>query len=215
MARPVMGDVGVDRLPPLPASNNNIGDVDVLTMPPLPAGNNNIGDVDVLTLPPLPAGEAHVGAVGGHTVPVTVAPTVSTSPAYSAGDAIGGKLTLAGAVRVSGGAATLVSLYLLDRSNQKPTGIVLFFNADPTAATLTDNALVALSTDDAKVVGSVTIGAGDWQTIAGQGFATLRNVGLALKASSGTSLYAVFAASGTPTFTSTTALRLTFGFSQD
>lgn len=143
---------------------------------------------------------------------VSVTPTVSTTPVYTSGDVIGGKITLANAVAVSAGASLLHQIQLMDRANQKPEGSIIVFNADPTAATLTDNTALALSTDDAKVVAVIPVVAANWVTLNTKAFATLSNLGCAVKAASGTSLYAAFVTTSTPTFAATSNLQISFSF---
>lgn len=149
---------------------------------------------------------------------VTVIPTitVSTTPAYSSNDSIGGKWTLANAVRGSGGSGLLVSLMILDRSNQKPTGTIFIYNADPSTATITDNAsYISSLADDQKVIARIVIVPGDWVTVNAKGYATPAFNPVVLKAASGTSLYASFIASSTPTFVATTDIQPVFGIAQD
>lgn len=148
----------------------------------------------------------------GLTSVVTLAPTVTASSAYTAGDCIGGKLTLAAAVAVSGGASLLHQIVLTDIANQKPEGTILIFNANPSAATLTDKTVAALSTDGPKVIASIPVVAADWQTVNGKAFADLSNLGRQLKAASGTSLYAAFVTTSTPTFAATTDFQASFRF---
>jgi len=158
------------------------------------------------------AGETHLGEVGMSADVVTVTPTVSTSPAYSAGDSIGGKITLTGAIRAAGQAANLDAIVLLDQAGQDVEGTILIFNADPTSATLTDNAAAVLSTDDLKIVAMIPVVAADYVTIDGHSIANLFGLGRLLKAASGTTLYAAFVATSTPTFASTSDLQLKFCF---
>jgi hypothetical protein len=170
-----------------------------------------------------PAGDVQSvqGVSGGTAVNVagfdaTVTPTiaVSTSPAYTSGDVIGGKITLTSAVQVSGGASLLHAIQLVDRSNQKPTGNIIIFNADPSGSTLTDNAAVSIAAADAlKVVSVIPIAASDWVTIDSKAFTTtLVGLGRKMKAASGTSLYAAFVTTSTPTFAATTDFQATFKF---
>lgn len=159
-----------------------------------------------------PSSEAVIGQIVGAGAVVIPTITVSTSPAYSAGDSIGGKITLTSAVRVSGGIALLQSIQILDRANQKPTGTILLFNADPSAATITDNAAFVFSTDDLKVDATIPVITSDYITINSKAVANLRNVGALVKAASGTTLYAAFVCTNTPTFAATSDLRIAFDF---
>jgi hypothetical protein len=175
------------------------------------------GDVqiDVLTLPALTAGESHIGEVGGNSDIISPTVTVSTSPAYTSGDVVGGKLTLTGAVRTAGKAVVLQNISIKDNANQKPVGNILIFDSDPAAATTTDNAAFAYSTDFGKQIARIPVVAADWDTINGKASATLPNLGRVLKAASGTTLYAVFVATSTPTFAATTDVTITFGLLRD
>lgn len=159
---------------------------------------------------PITAGEAHIGEVAGSGKGVKVALTVSTSPAYTAGDSIGGKITIANAVRVSGGVSILASLQILDRANQKPTGTILIYDANPAAATLTDNAPVVNSTDDLKVIASIPVAASDYTTINSKAYANLSGLARVVQANGSTSLYASFTTTSTPTFAATTDVQLVF-----
>lgn len=158
------------------------------------------------------AGENHLGEVAGSGKSIKVAQTVSTSPAYSSGDAIGGKITLANAVRVSGGISILANIHLTDRANQKPTGNIFLFDADPSAATITDNAGFVFSTDDLKVVATVPVASTDWVTTNSKATANLSGLARMVQAASGTTLYAAFVSTSTPTFAATTDLQLVFDF---
>lgn len=163
----------------------------------------------------LAAGENHIGQVSGHSAPITITPTVSTSPAYSSGDDVGGKMTLANAVRVSGGTGWLASLQISDISNNKFSGTLLVFNADLTT-TYTDNGAAGLSSADiVKIVAQIPISSGDWTTINNRAIANPLFNPKQVKAASGTSLYAILVVTATPTFAAATDLQLIFGFAQD
>ncbi|MEW6303505.1 MAG: hypothetical protein AB1705_08550 [Verrucomicrobiota bacterium] len=161
----------------------------------------------------LSAGENHVGQVGTPGIAVTSRPTISTS-AYTAGDNIGGKITLSSAVRVSAGKVRLDSITIVDQDNEKAALEIFLFDRDPTAATLTDNAALAFSTNDIHVIGRISVTAGDYVTLDSKAFATLSNLGIFLQANAGTSLYAAVAVTGTPTYTGTDDLQFVFGFTQ-
>lgn len=165
---------------------------------------------DLITNIVLAAGENLIGKVAGSSV--TVAPTITVNTAvYVIGDSIGGKISLPNAVRVSGGASILYSLLLRDVSNQKPTGTLLFFDSDPSAATTTDHAAFLFSTDIAKLVGVVPVASGDWVTINSMGLCPLSNLGRKMK-SVATGLWVVFVAAGTPDFVASTDLSAKFEF---
>jgi len=153
---------------------------------------------------------------GGTTAQVSPTVTVSTSPAYPAGDCVGGKLTLSGIARVSGKAALLQSLFLIDTSNQKAALELIIFNADPSSTTFTDNSALSInSADVGKIVRRISIAASDYVTIDTKAFADLTISGKVLKPASGTDMYAALVAVGTPTYAATTALTLNLGVLQD
>lgn len=150
-------------------------------------------------------------AAGTFGIVVTPTITVSASSAYQSGDNVGGKITLTNAARVSGGLSKLVSLNITDNANQKAACTLLIFNANPAAATLTDNSALALSTDGPKVIASVAIASASFVTIDSKGFFTLNNIGYLLQPASGTTLYAALVTTGTPTYAATTDLKIDFG----
>lgn len=144
---------------------------------------------------------------------VQVIPTVSTSPAYTAADVVGGKMTIQNVCKNSGDPCVLDEIKLIDKSNQKPVLEIIFFEADPTATTFTDNAALAINAADmSKVLGRVPVASGDWVTVGGIGIADVKNIGMMFRALAGTTVYAVAVTSSTPTFTSTTAIEYEFVF---
>lgn len=159
----------------------------------------------------LAAGENLIGKVAGSAAVITPIWTVDTA-LYTAGDTVGTKQTLSNAVRVSGGSSILYQIVIADRANQKPTGSILIFNADPTAATTTDNAAFVFSTDDYKMVARIPVATADYVTINSKAVADLSNLGRLCKATTGTSLYAVFVTDGAPDFVLTTDFQIIFKF---
>jgi hypothetical protein len=71
---------------------------------------------------------------------LSATPTLDTVTAYAAGDLIGGKLTLSNVVEKAGAALVVDSIWLTDLAKQSADIDVIFFNADPTGTTFTDNA---------------------------------------------------------------------------
>lgn len=145
---------------------------------------------------------------------LTVTPTVSASPDYSAGDAVGGIQTLTSAARTSGGKVSLESLTVVDKANQKKAITVLFFDSNPAAATVTDNSAFAFSTDIAKLVGKVNVAAADYETVDSIGIACLKNIGLKMKASGSANLYAVVIAGEAINLATVGDLVFKYGFTQ-
>lgn len=179
------------------------------------AGAVSGSEMQVDVVAALPAGENHLGSVAGNTSLIEVTPTISTS-AYASGDQLGGLQTLTGALRVSGGTGVLENITVLDKDKEASAMTIFFFDDSPTVAS-SDNA--ALSISDAemadKCIGHVSLAAIDYKSISGSSIATVRNVGLALKAASGTSLYAIAMIEGTPTYGGTADLVFRYGILQD
>jgi hypothetical protein len=126
----------------------------------------------------------------GASLPVRVTLTASATPNYSTGDSLGGKIVLANAVRVAGGASRLENLLITDNSNQKPSGYIYIFDSDPAVATLTDNAAAVFSTDRSKIIARIDVSAADYITTGTQAVADIPYAGRLLKSAATTSLWA-------------------------
>jgi hypothetical protein len=184
---------------------------DVGTKRALDVNLANATDIQVSSAPE--ASELHLGEIGGSSKIVTPTITVSTS-VYEAGDCVGGKITLTDAMRVSGGSGVLQSITVIDVSATKPALELLLFNADPTAATLTDQAAVALSTDITKVMHRIPIYTSDYATVASVSIADI-TVNKVVEAVGSDNLYAAIVATGAHDFVAVTDLKMSFGFLQD
>lgn len=126
--------------------------------------------------------------------------TVSTSPAYSSGDCIGGLLTF----QVPPGSFALQSVTVTDVDAQAPALSVIFFESTP-AGTTTDNTALTISTDRLKILGVVAVAATDYVAVGGVSIATVKPGAFTLQPTSGnTTLYAAIGTTSTPTFTNTT-----------
>ena len=159
---------------------------------------------------------------GGITTTVIVTPVVSTTPAYTAGDSIGGKLTLTkivdprksinatpSAVPTFFGSGIIQSIVLVDQAKQSLAVDILFFNSDPSATTFTDNAVLDVADADLlKAIGHVSILAADYTALNDNSLATKTNLGIAFNTTGSTTLYAAIIARGTPTFAATNDLQL-------
>lgn len=159
---------------------------------------------------------------------VTVAPVVSTSPAYTSGDAVGGLQTIANAVRTSGrvslqtagcfdaGTAVLQSVTVVENGSQKAALSIVLFSTNPSATTVTDNGALTINTADiAKIVGIVNIAAADYTTVGGASVAS-KIVSLQLPVAADTvTLYAIANTTSTPTYTLTSSLKFIYGFLQN
>lgn len=141
------------------------------------------------------------------TVIARQSPTI-TAGAYSANDAVGGKLTFSDVA--SGGSGKLVSLSVSDKSGQGVALVLLLFNQDFTATA--DNAGISVSAaDQLNMIGSVSIATGDYVSLgSGKGkTATLKNIQLVLEGATDNNVYGQLYTTGTPTYTSTSDLQVT------
>lgn len=170
-----------------------------------------------------------VTQVGGYSVEFVKTPTVSSGVAYTAGDQVGGILDLAtrkdgnivvqGACYAQDAVSTLLSLAVHDKDTQNADLVIFFFNALPTVASVDNGALTISDAEMAsKCIGTARVTAAQYDTVASSSIASVPMPSAALamlsKEHAGP-LYAVMKTTGTPTFTSTTALTVRFLFGLD
>lgn len=153
------------------------------------------------------------GLVTGANVHVTAVPTVSSGSAYTAEDQVGGLITLTGFK--PNASYSLQTIVVCDNDKQSADLAVSFFNTTP-SNTSADNA--AISYPDASLAymeGVVPVLEFDYVESALSSVATVRNCGLKVKSSTEGSIFVLVKTGGTPTYTSTTALRFIFKFFED
>lgn len=140
----------------------------------------------------------------------------ATTSVYAAGDAIGGKKTLSGVFLSSNGQATLMSVVVGDGNQQKSDLELLFFDADPSGSTITENNPVSISADElSQSAGSISIVAADYKDYAANSVATKTNIGMPIWNNSGdTGMYLAVISRGTPTYTAN-GLSISLTFYQD
>ena len=153
---------------------------------------------------------ANTGAGG---VSLTNTPTV-TAGAYTTGMVAGGKITLTGAARISGGSGVIQTASLTKKTNLTAAYDVYFFHTDPSNSTFTDNSALALNVADLPFLIGVAhctdlVSNGTPQTL------QAANLGLPFKLATGTSLFAVAVIRGAETLASTSAIVLNVGILQD
>lgn len=140
-------------------------------------------------------------------------PTVSTSPAYAAKDAIGGLLTFANAARSSGGSCWVEAVQIEDKGQQMaPLDLVLF---DRTLTTPTDNAIFAPTDAElATCVGAISFVTSDYRDFSTNAVGVRQGIGLPITLN-GTDLFGVLVNRGAPTYTSTSDIVVTLSVVQD
>ena len=98
-------------------------------------------------------------SVSNRIVIVRNTPAVQATPDYSTGDLIGGKQELINAVEESGAAGIIRGITVADAANQKIQIDAIFFNADPSNTTFTENGALAVNAADLdKIIGAVVVG---------------------------------------------------------
>ena len=146
-------------------------------------------------------------------VRVQVVPTVSTSPAYTAKDAIGGLLTFANAARASGLPIRVDALQVVDKAQQITHALdLVLFTA--TIGAPTDNNI--FDPTDAELLtccGVIAVAAADFKDFNDNAVATVRDIGL-WAVPTGTSLFGALVARGTPTYVSTSDIAVTLTITQ-
>lgn len=147
------------------------------------------------------------------TVTVSQTPTVSTTPAYTIGDAIGGLLTFANAARLSGGTGTVMSVVVVDQDQELKDMDLVLFNA--TIAAPTDNSpFDPTNAELLTCVGHIPILASDYTNFSDNSIATKQSVGLVYTLA-GTSLFGALVARGAPQFTATSDITVTLVLAVD
>lgn len=156
------------------------------------------------------AGELHLGEVGGNTAIVSLVFSLDTS-IYASGDVLADTQTISAAMRKTDGTAILQSITLNDKDDQ---GIALdVFILDAATSIGTENATPSISDSDAdSILGVFSVSGGDWIDIGGCKIATIKNIGLPVKAISGAATLGVaLITRGTPTHTAS-GITARFGF---
>ncbi len=188
----------------IPGDAANGLDVDVTRLPELPAGTKLIGKVGLDQTTP---GTTNRVAVNGG-INISATPTI-TAGGYSAKDAVGGEMTFANAARTSGGSGIINSVTIIDNDDEKAGLELWLFHTTVTEAA--DNAPMDFSDAElATCVGVIPISAADYYSLADNGVACVRGVGLQFKCAA-TSLFGQLKCTGTPTYTATSDLTVVLG----
>lgn len=146
---------------------------------------------------PARAASALVPAASNNLVVVEITPTVDATPDYVTGDLIGGKLSLENAIERTGAAGIIRDVVIVDNSASGQNIDVVFFDANPSNTTFTENgAFNAAYADALNSVGFVQVTS--WASLSdasvGRGEA-FRPIHFVL--TGGTTLYAAMIARGT------------------
>lgn len=146
-------------------------------------------------------------ATGGNVVVAQASPTLSTT-AYSAGDALGGRLTFSFVNPYDEGGGTIISSVLLDKKKVNAGVTLTLFSAPISTgnSTVTDNSALAIgSADLANVVGTISFSTGSYVNFSATSCAT-NNGQVGYYIPNGRALYGCLRANTTPTFSTGGAL---------
>ena len=165
---------------------------------------------------------SHNARGGGFTKVHSSTPTVSVSPNYSSGDAMGGLITFTNfgrrnrlAVEEFGGAGIIQSVVITDLAAQSLNIDVIFFDTNPSNTTVTDNATLDVhDTDLLTILGIVNVTS--WADFSDNSVGFESNLGIPFDLGAGnSSIYAVMVARGAHNLASTSDLTLRVGVLQD
>ena len=167
-------------------------------------------------------GSSHDDRVGGFTKVHTATPTVSASPDYTAGDAMGGLITFTNFGRRNriyteevGSTGVIHSVTITDLSAQALNIDVVFFDVNPSNTTVTDNATLDIhDTDLLTIVGVVNVTT--WASFSDNAVGFEGNLGIPFDLGAGnSSIYAVLVARDVHNLASTSDLTLRVEVLQD
>lgn len=147
---------------------------------------------------------------------VDVTPAV-TAGAYSTGEVIGTKMTIANAIRGRDSpSGILQSIGIASKAALTVTVDVIIFTADPSASTIADTDAIAIDVADvAKVLPGTPVAVATKTDLGTPDYVTERNLAIPYYLAAGTSLYAVAVIRGSHTPGSTSDLTFRFALMPD
>ncbi len=153
--------------------------------------------------------------VGGFTKIITLTPVISASPDYTSGDLVGTKLSFLLVVRGSGNHTGLIqSVIITDLEKQSIETDVVFFDADPSNTTFTDNAALDVNdTDLLTIAGVATVN--DWAAFNDNSVGQALNLAIPFDLGVGTTLYGALVTRGAPNHGGTSDLTVRVSILQD
>lgn len=137
-------------------------------------------------------------------VRLTASLTTNAS-AYEAGDAVGGVMTFADAVRQAGDSFRIESVTIVDEDQQLVAMSLVLFNASVTATD--DTTFDPTDADLLNCLGHIPVAAADYSSFSDNAIAHV-DAGFTGLIASGTSLFGVLVTRGTPTYASTSSVHV-------
>jgi hypothetical protein len=162
-------------------------DVDVASGKPMPVqlrGSDGTDRSNLLPVTPA-ATESHLGEVGGKSVVTTVTLTTDTA-AYASGDLIADTQQIDGFFRKADGTGVINSITIIDEEAQGLAFYLIFMSTSTSLGSENSAPNITDANFSAGCQGIIPIAASDWITVSGTRVCTLRNIGLPVKAASGT-----------------------------
>ncbi len=154
------------------------------------------------------------GNVGGFTTKIYTTITTSTVT-YTAGDNLGGIITVTNALRTTAGTGALTDLQIWSTETQSLACTVDIWSASPSGSFVNNTAQV-ITGDQAVWLGSVTFAASDYITTGTIVRAHLKNLNIPISGQAARSIFLTIVGSGAPAWTGgTSGFYLTAGFKRD
>lgn len=138
-------------------------------------------------------------------ISVSATPTISAA-LYASGNALGGMLTFTGAA--NGGQANIIGVTVTDKSGQSSAMDLVLFNQSFTP-TADKSAINISSADLVNCIGSVNVPSAHYKSVGTGSVCTVSNVQLGAVAATDNNLYGQLVCRGTPTYVSTSDLKVT------
>lgn len=152
-------------------------------------------------------------AENNRTMITTTTPTIETN-AYSDGDLIGTLQTVTNATSPTVFGGIIAQVVITDKDAESTNIDVVYFDANPTGTTFTDNAPFDVADADlTKIICVVSVTT--HKLFADNGISEAQNVNCPFRTLGTTSIYAAFVAREAVTYTSTSDLSLRTGIYQD
>ena len=147
---------------------------------------------------------------------ISAVPVLQIVGAYTAEDCVGGLLTFANAASAYASEGVIKRITVIDADKEKAAGKLYFFNADPSSSVDTDAAsFLPAAADLVKLIGAHAIAAADFVDSTSDSVAVYETDLPFVLAAAGTSLFAVFVCTGTPTYTVATDLTIKLLIARD
>lgn len=156
----------------------------------------------------------------GETYFASATPTVDTS-VYASGDVIGGKLQFDFSVRQATGTGYVISAKIDDKAATTADLDLILFRKNPTGSTITDQLpFTPVDADLDKIIGIISFGSTSRFAFADNGVKYVGSLVIPIEGRTSTGLaqetiYGVLVSRGTPTFASSSDVKVTLGIAQD